>query len=128
VGRVASASEGESDGTRRRSASVLTAAEGRAVPEAVVRLGRVSNVGRRSPEAELGWGGGRGEGKRAGREPRVLEDASAVVERSTTATTEHVPPQRGQVRTSAITAKAIEGGLRAFRSLRPRRSELGLAA
>jgi hypothetical protein len=43
-------------------------------PGAVVRLGRVSNLGRHSPEAKLGRGGGRGEGERPGGKAQVLED------------------------------------------------------
>ena len=38
------------------------------------RRGRVSNLRRHSPEAELGWGGCRGEGERPGGKPQVLED------------------------------------------------------
>jgi len=71
VGRVSSASEGEGDGTRRRRAWVLTAAEGRAVPG--------PSSGRRESRTALtrsrAWGGGgRGKGKRPGGEPQVLED------------------------------------------------------
>ena len=40
----------------------------------MVRPGRVSNVGRHSAESELGRGSGRGEGKRTGGKPQVLED------------------------------------------------------
>jgi hypothetical protein len=40
----------------------------------VVRRGRVSNVGRHSPEAELGRGGGRGKGKRPGGTPTRLAE------------------------------------------------------
>src|SRR5262249_54632362 len=41
---------------------------------AVVGPGRVSNLGRQSPEAELRRGCGRSERKRPGGEPQVLQD------------------------------------------------------
>ena len=49
----------------------------------------------RSQSSGLSWA--KGEGRRAGEKPEVLEMARAVEERRTTATTRRVPPQRGQV-------------------------------
>ncbi len=100
VGRLASASEGEGDGTRRRSAWVLTAAEGRAVPGPWSGRGesRTSDGTHQRPS----WGGevagARGSGLEGSRTCSRM--AWAVEERRTTATTRRVPPQRGQARTS----------------------------
>ncbi len=65
-------SVGERRGNRSHSEDVPR--HPRAVPGDIVRPGRVSNLGQHSPESELGRGGGRGEGKRSGREPQVLEN------------------------------------------------------
>ena len=65
--------EGAGRGCRKGLGGGGDPSEGRAVP-GPWSPGRVSNVGRHSPEAELGRGGGRGKGKRPGGEPQVLED------------------------------------------------------
>jgi hypothetical protein len=92
---------GRSDGAPRRSAEVLTAAEGRAVPSLVSGGGEFRTS--EGPHQKVSWGGEVAGARGRGREGslRCSRMALAVEERRTTATTRLWPPQRRQVRTSA---------------------------